>query len=123
LNREEAKRLELLEHLLMRGAKLNVADKKGRTALWHAADKGNLAVVQILLAAGADFRVRDTEHGESALERAVRKGHEAMVKLLVEHGASYKPHNKAGKGTIGVATEAGKLEIVKYLAVGIPSIL
>jgi ankyrin repeat protein len=47
--------------LLERGASLELADDRGRTALLIAAERGHLRIVELLLEAGADPRVRDRQ--------------------------------------------------------------
>ncbi len=60
--------------LLPRQRDLNIADKRGWTALHQAASRGNLRVVQALIAAGADLSRRDAK-GATPLDiaRAGRK--------------------------------------------------
>ena len=59
----------VIDLLLARGAKLDDADNRGRTALMIAASLGDAAVVDILLQRGADRRLKDKE-GKTALALA-----------------------------------------------------
>ncbi|KAF3075868.1 hypothetical protein CFAM422_001941 [Trichoderma lentiforme] len=62
----------------------NLADNKGRTALWHAVMGRNEALVKTLLArsdVNADFQ---DEEGQTPLSWAAQHGYEAIVKLLLE---------------------------------------
>jgi ankyrin repeat protein len=52
-----------------------------QTPLSRAAEKGNEAVVQLLLEKGADPSKSDSG-GRTPLSRAVEKGNEAVVRLL-----------------------------------------
>jgi len=62
---------DVTEVLLKAGAPVDQPlDSPNRTALWHAACRGNVAVVALLLSAGADPTVRP--EGMSALECAQR---------------------------------------------------
>ena len=61
--------LETVELLLTRGAGVDLADDRGRTALMIAAQRGHAEVVARLLAAGADPAVRDHD-GRTALDLA-----------------------------------------------------
>ncbi|KAH8760351.1 ankyrin repeat-containing domain protein [Diaporthe sp. PMI_573] len=67
----------------------------GFTALQLAADHGHLAVVDLLLAKGADANnwgttenvIVDGERGGTALQLAVARGHSAVTKRLIDGGA------------------------------------
>ena len=61
--------VETVALLLSRGAGVDLADDRGRTALMIAAERGHAEIVARLLAAGADFSALDKE-GLSALDLA-----------------------------------------------------
>ena len=61
----------------------------GQTALMWAAAEGHAAVVQALLAAGADFRT-PLPSGFTPMLFAVRGGHTEVVRLLREAGVDIK---------------------------------
>jgi ankyrin repeat protein len=88
--------LEGVEQLAQRGCNLNARDSQGRTPLTWAAQMGDSAVVELLLA----YRADGTESGGSATEvdaldfsgfcplhHAVFSGHLQCVRLLVSAGA------------------------------------
>jgi ankyrin repeat protein len=61
----------------------------GNTALWYAAQgawPGGLAVVKVLVDAGADVN-RQCEHGRTALHMAAAWGHLDLVKYLLANSA------------------------------------
>lgn len=60
---------EIILRLLNYGATVNAADQDGNTALLFAAERSTVAVVEILLANGAD-RLHRNNAGESALDLA-----------------------------------------------------
>lgn len=76
-----AGRLELLERLLQQGAPVNAADTAGRTPLILAVMQGHTAVVQRLLAAGANPALVDQE-GLNALQHARRLGFDGIAHLI-----------------------------------------
>jgi uncharacterized protein len=59
----------VVELLIERGAAINAADNRGRTALMIAAERGDAGVVEILLMRGADRDLRDRA-GKTALDLA-----------------------------------------------------
>jgi ankyrin repeat protein len=70
-----------LRWLLARGARLDTADARGRTALWWAASAGRARAVAELLRRGAD-----AARG-SPLLAAARGGHEGVALALLDGGA------------------------------------
>lgn len=69
--------------LVAKGGKVNHVDAKGMTPLLYAAsiDYGDTAVVEALLAAGADRGAKD-ERGRTARELAEAYGHTSIAKVL-----------------------------------------
>jgi ankyrin repeat protein len=85
--------LEKTRLLLRRGADVNARSDDGRTALAIAASRfGSLAVVRILLDAGADPSVKSPSYKGplTPLREAAEVGDEAVVRLLIERGADVK---------------------------------
>jgi ankyrin repeat protein len=66
----------------------NLADRieLRQSVLHHAAERGSLPIVELLLIAGANVDKYDSV-GNTALLYAAGAGHLAVVQLLVEHGA------------------------------------
>jgi len=58
-----------VEHHLARGASPNATDEQGRTALMHAAGRGQVEICRILIRSGADVAQLDNE-GRMALDHA-----------------------------------------------------
>jgi ankyrin repeat protein len=72
----------IAEFLLNNGAEVNVrSKKKGFTTLMLAASAGNVELVQLLLAKGADPAIRDN-FGVSAVAMAQKTGMTAVVSIL-----------------------------------------
>ena len=70
----------------IRDVVLEIKDKEGATPLHKAAFKGDQAVVQLFLDAGADINAVDDE-GATVLHKAAYKGNSAIMNLLLERGA------------------------------------
>lgn len=79
---------DILEMLLKAGAKVDVRDPNfGALPLHLAAALGNKAMVEHLLAAGADLNAVENT-GKTPLELAVNYGHRDVAEVLLAHGAS-----------------------------------
>ena len=73
--------------LLEAGVPVDVTDKYGATALIMASSAGQAAVVELLLAKGADPNHTETFYGADPLAMAVFQGHPDVAVLLVKGGA------------------------------------
>jgi ankyrin repeat protein len=80
-NAARAGKLPEVERLLQQGAALNAADAAGRTPLILAAMQGHTAVVQRLLAAGANPALIDND-GLNAQQHARRLGFDGIAHLI-----------------------------------------
>ncbi len=83
--------VEAAAYLLNRGADVNAQpsgfDVQASPLHW-AAGGGNVALVELLLAHGADPSARDPEHGATPYGWAEHHGHTAVCDLLRRHGAA-----------------------------------
>ncbi len=90
----------------------------GNTALWFAAQgpwPDGLAVVKVLVAAGADLN-RRCEHGRTALHMAAAWGHLDVVQYLVDHGADPTVESDQDGTPANMAQSRGQREITDYFA-------
>jgi ankyrin repeat protein len=83
----QANDLQLTDLLLRNGAKASAANKAGATPLLLATQNGNAAMIERLLAGGADPNAPMTKTGDTALMMAARTGKTDAVKALLDHGA------------------------------------
>jgi hemoglobin len=91
------------EILLSRGADVNTpTGAEDQTPLHMAARRGNIAVAQTLLNAGAALEARDKK-GETPLRRAVNCGHPEFVSLLLAHGADVNTRDRHGRTALQAA--------------------
>jgi ankyrin repeat protein len=86
----------------------------GSTALHLAAQNGQLAVMQWLVAQGADIHTKDGE-GYNALHTAAVNGHMAVVSWLVEQGVPLATQCTDGSTALDAAREAGQMAVVRWL--------
>jgi hypothetical protein len=100
----------LLDELMKLGANPD-PDAEGCTALMHAAACGSIAVVEKLIAAGADPNARAND-GATALIYANRL---EVIKLLVEAGAKVNLQDESGLTALGKAIDIENMPAITYL--------
>ena len=83
-------RTNTVEHLLIRGAHLNVKDAGGMTPLHYAAQNGHTNTVEHLLNRGADINTNNI-HGWTPLRSAENMGSKCsgLVALLKSKGGTW----------------------------------
>jgi hypothetical protein len=95
---------------------VNAANNYGGTALSFAADRGHSAVVDLLLARGADVNAKDRYYNAVPLDWAVGRGHAEVVRSLLAKGAQGEARalaSAAGDGhaaVVEVILERGKVD-------------
>src|SRR5687767_6697408 len=94
----------------------NLADRSPDrlSVLHHAAGRGHLAVVELLLAAGAtpDKRAHD---GSTPLHEAAARGHLEIARLLIAAGADPNARTNSGYGPWSAADYRGHRAVADYL--------
>jgi len=99
--------------LLDEGVDVNTKFRYNATALFYACDAGNLDIVKILLARGADMNIKDTFYGFTPLmlasspPRKKTPAHNEIAKLLISKGAAGK------EDAMLTAIDDGDVDIVK----------
>jgi len=86
-------------------------DRLGLTALHRAANRGDLAVVEALLAKGADVNARALAK-QTPLHLAVTK---EIAQLLISKGAQVEARDRWGRTPLFWAAGAGRKEVVQAL--------
>ena len=96
-------RVECVQLMLAAGADPNTPASAERfgNALYHAAKKGSMELVQLLLAHGAIINHTPRQCGD-ALQIAAERGHESIARLLLARGAEVRPSGMSpfAKGVI-----------------------
>ena len=107
---------DVVVRLIAAGAKVNVADGAGITALMKAADNGFIGPVQALLKhprIGIDQR---GEKSETALLLAVSSGHAEVVRTLLLAGADADLMTTTGLNIYKCAVFMRKIAVIEVLA-------
>ena len=84
------------------------------TDLHRAAEAGDLAPVQTLIARGANVNARD-DGRRTPLHLAARNGHREVVEVLVRCGAQVNSEDKQGQTPATIAMVSNRRSVVEYL--------
>lgn len=90
---EDDRNIEVAKFLLKKGIDVNVKNEYGSTPLHYAAAEGHkdtVAIIQLLLANGADVNAIAKCDGMTPLHKAVIRGVEKNVEVLLVNGADVK---------------------------------
>ena len=129
----ESGSLEDVRNALQSGANVNTADSRsianGQRPLMLAARRGDIAIVQMLLDAGAE--VDAVEHcnsnmaknlmtffemqGRTALLYAAKHDHADVVKILAKAGANLEKKDSNGETALSIAAQNGNLKALQML--------
>lgn len=114
----EKKNTEIALLLLNHGADVNGSlstSANSVPALVFAAGYENLAVVEFLLARGADVNAKAMPYGITALMAAASDGNAPIAKLLLEKGARRDVTNDDGKTALDFAREKNHTAVAELL--------
>jgi ankyrin repeat protein len=102
----------LIEH----GADVNRRAPNGSSPLHRAAQNGQSAVGEALVAKGADVNARD-EDGATPLHRAVENwwGAEGIARAVVQAGASVHAFDRRGLSPLALAVEVSQEDAARWL--------
>lgn len=109
--------LLLTTHLLLAQAvaPIDAEDVDKLTQLMRASARGDVALVEGLLAKGADPNARSSSQNLTALMFAAYHGHEAVVKALLGKGARIDLKDSLGAAAVDWAAFAGHTGLERLL--------
>lgn len=110
-----AAEVDVVRSLLRDGADVNAAQGDGMTALHWAARRGDDALAEMLLYAGANPKAMTRLGGYTPLILAARAGHASVVSRLLSAGVDPDAATDAGTTPLMVAAASGNLEAVGAL--------
>ena len=107
--------VKVVKALIEAGADVDCPMTDGTTPLFIAASKGCDAIVNMLIAAGADLdKARETDNA-TPLFMAALNGHDASVRALLRAGADIRKSRTDGQSPILCASEKGHEAVVDTL--------
>lgn len=105
---------DVVKTLLEKGARADLQNASGNTALIAASSEGFTEIVNLLLEKGADANLKNRD-GLTALIIASSKGHKEVVTLLLSKGANVDLQSNIGTTALFMASLNGQTEVVKLL--------
>ncbi|PWJ60468.1 ankyrin repeat protein [Dyadobacter jejuensis] len=110
--------VEIMEFLIGKGAKDNVVDSHGSTALNFAAGSGqtNTKVYELCLANGADLKKDLNQNGANALLIAVASDEDfKLTNYFISKGLDLKSTDASGANAFSYAARSGNIDLLKKL--------
>ena len=98
--------------LIEKGAKVDVQDSFGYTALMWVKDADTALV---LLQHGANKELKDKEHGMTALMLASCSENREKARCLIDNGANINAMDTQGETALTIAGDVGNTEMVQFL--------
>jgi uncharacterized protein len=106
--------IDTVQYLIDLGVELDADDMMDvPSVIGTAVEDGNIAILQLLINAGANISHQAWSGG--ALVLASDAGHEAIVRILLDAGADVNKESVYGKTAIARAAEGGHTEVVRML--------
>jgi ankyrin repeat protein len=109
-----SRRPDAVRELLRKRVDVNQPEADGTTALFRAAETDDLAIVQMLIRAGANPNAA-TPYGFTPLSMATLNGNSAIVQALLDAGADPNRATPDGETPLMVAARTGVAPAVKLL--------
>lgn len=109
--------LDMVKALTKKGARTNIVDKDGKTALHHLCDcnpKESRKMLDYLLEGFVPLNVTDKD-GVTAFLYAVRSGDIKLIKKMIESGANIHLADSSGRTPLMAAAAFGNTDVVKLL--------
>lgn len=103
---------------LQKGANINEYDNMGDTPLHAAIQRGNIAMVRLLLSIKSPTQTIDINHpgcGNRPLHCAASLNRVDMIELLIAHGADVSLTNCIGMTALGIAIQCGHKKATQRL--------
>jgi ankyrin repeat protein len=106
---------EAVRKLTQQGVPPDKQDTRGATPLWHAAARGHIDIVRVLLETNAVDVNATSVSKRTPLFWPAAHGHVKVVKLLLDYGAQQNYEDKVGRSPLKIARIHGQAKIVKIL--------
>lgn len=102
-------------YLIKNGANANATNENGRTMLMAAITTNDLAIVKVLVKAGADLEAKAHDKETAFLYACRITPNVDIIKYLVKVGANVQARNEYGDNGLFLAAEYNTADVVNYL--------
>ena len=106
---------EVVDYLIREGVDVNAVDSDLYSTLFYAAGAGNVAIVESLLAAGADIDFLNTEDQRPALYQAIANNRTDIALVLLQRGARVDIETAPARGGFTAAYFAAEVDKFGFL--------
>jgi ankyrin repeat protein len=110
----DGNQFEIIEILLVNGARIDSLNMRRETPLHLASKKANSALCELLVRHDADVNAKMI-HGETALHLASESGDLSIIQILLDAKATLDPYDLALETPLVRATKANKLAAMELL--------
>lgn len=113
-----AKNVEMVEYLLKNGAKTDIIDEKGATALLFAAGNGcdNKEIYDLLIKYGSNVKTEKNRVGANVILAFAQHAKDlSLLDYFDKQSAGYKSKDDEGNGILEYALQGGNISLVKEL--------
>lgn len=107
--------IQVVKHLVEKGARVNDRNSFGLSPLILSAAVGHFEVAKFLIDNGADINAKDVDFHDTALMWAINENHVDIAILLINSGANLDEKNKAGQIALLRAEVKKQDEVIKAL--------
>ncbi|XP_069695751.1 fibronectin type 3 and ankyrin repeat domains protein 1-like isoform X2 [Periplaneta americana] len=106
---------DIARQLRERGARWDIRDRSGCTALHYAVDGSQTETLDLALEEGADIEARDVEEWTPLMRGVVLESAVPILKKLLESGAKFDCVDRHGQTCLMQAVLSGRQDVVKLL--------
>jgi ankyrin repeat protein len=109
--------LPIVEYLLSKGAKLDLLDSHGTTALGFAANAGqaNTKIYDAMVRAGADIKQKNPDGASLLLTAIANDKDQALTNYFISKGLSLQETDAAGNTAFNYVARSGNIELMQSL--------
>ena len=83
----------IIQSLIERGANINATDSFGNTLLYHAVEKENIKLIELLIQLGCDINHVSRHDKDTVLHYAYFQKNREIISILIENGADREKLN------------------------------
>lgn len=111
----KAKNKKEIRKALAEGWRVDATDDRGRSILWHMADKGGKGACLYLIKRGAKGQERDRLTHDTVLHKLCQHSIRQALEDIIAMGGDFNAVNIDGKTPLGIAVEHGQVEMIRCL--------